>query len=679
MDDRMNQPLDFDHSKGRPPIVRNSREERIEKQDNARSCGNIPGSVDMDMVENGNETVTSAEGNIASGHNLGPGMNMTGGGQMNLNTMGPMNMHPGMMMGPRPIGASHMGMMNHGQHMGMLGNGQQMGVVVGPMNQMGGAINQIGGAMNPMPGFSGDMEFMMGDPSLVGRPHEVDGKEILHFKGFILVPPPPNSAPRSTREKPPGCKTVFVGGLPETVTEDMIGELLQTCGNIETIRLGKKFFAHIRFDSYDAVDKAIFYSGWRMKIGDKDDKPNTGRIHCDYATARDDQYEYECMQRAIEREQRHQRIMLAEMNRPPSPPRVARFSESEANNVTDMLKSSNGFTEAAHTLSEWMEKGQVTGRNANRFYTMLHSVNSTVRRLTGEKEQFEEELQNYKAQYKTKVTGLLSQMDQIENVFAKARQQRVWDHFSKPQRRNVELWTKVCQDLKQKHNDELLADREEDEMDLSDTEDGMPTVKKAKLYSGEMNSLQDENDSLKCQLEAYKNELDMSKHEGKSELEQKNTQITLLQQTLRGMQEQLLSTRNEVIQLQRKFDDAKEPEKATGETETPKPAAETEKAEANQNSPTTFSIEPTPCTRTINEGDARLLGLIVCFLHVHPFGASMDYIWSYLQRGGLPTKSSALESLLEAHPTMFAQKFVGVGLNLEKRWTFIGFPPGTSS
>lgn len=71
----------------------------------------------------------------------------------------------------------------------------------------------------------------MGDPSLVGRPHEVDGKEILHFKGFILVPPPPNSAPRSTREKPPGCKTVFVGGLPETVTEDMIGELLQTCGS----------------------------------------------------------------------------------------------------------------------------------------------------------------------------------------------------------------------------------------------------------------------------------------------------------------------------------------------------------------------------------------------------------------------------------------------------------------
>lgn len=69
-------------------------------------------------------------------------------------------------------------------------------------------------------------------------------------------------------------------------------------------------------------------------------------------------------------------------------------------------------------------------------------------------------------------------------------------------------------------------------------------------------------------------------------------------------------------------------------------------------------------------------GLIVCFLHVHPFGASMDYIWSYLKRGGLDTKSSQLENLLESYPGMFAQKMVGLGVNFEKRWTFIGFPPG---
>lgn len=75
-----------------------------------------------------------------------------------------------------------------------------------------------------------------------------------------------------------------------------------------------------------------------MKIGEKNDKPNTGRLHCDYATARDDQYEWECMQRTMEREQRHHHRMLLDMNRPPSPPRVAPYSEVEASSVTEMLK-----------------------------------------------------------------------------------------------------------------------------------------------------------------------------------------------------------------------------------------------------------------------------------------------------------------------------------------------------
>ena len=52
-----------------------------------------------------------------------------------------------------------------------------------------------------------------------------------------------------------------------------------------------------------------------------------------------------------------------------------------------------------------------------------------------------------------------------------------------------------------------------------------------------MNNLKDENDSLKCQLEAYKNELDVNKQESNAELSHKNKQISMLQQTLKGMQE----------------------------------------------------------------------------------------------------------------------------------------------
>jgi hypothetical protein len=48
---------------------------------------------------------------------------------------------------------------------------------------------------------------------------------------------------------------------------------------------------------------------------------------------------------------------------------------------------------------------------------------------------------------------------------------------------------------------------------------------------------QEENDSLRCQLEAYKNEVDLVRSDLKAELEQKEKQMKMLQQTLQGMQQ----------------------------------------------------------------------------------------------------------------------------------------------
>lgn len=78
-----------------------------------------------------------------------------------------------------------------------------------------------------------------------GENLEVDGKEILHFNGFILIPPPPHAPARSTREKPPGCKTVFIGGVPENATEEMLGELMQTCGGVETYTFAQNISHYI--------------------------------------------------------------------------------------------------------------------------------------------------------------------------------------------------------------------------------------------------------------------------------------------------------------------------------------------------------------------------------------------------------------------------------------------------
>ena len=47
------------------------------------------------------------------------------------------------------------------------------------------------------------------------------------------------------------------------------------------------------------------------------------------AQARDDQYEFECKQRAMEREERHRARIFEDMNRPPSPPPIPNYSDSE--------------------------------------------------------------------------------------------------------------------------------------------------------------------------------------------------------------------------------------------------------------------------------------------------------------------------------------------------------------
>lgn len=73
---------------------------------------------------------------------------------------------------------------------------------------------------------------------------------------FLIDLPPP-----STRERPPGCKTVFVGGLPENATEEIIQEVFEQCGDITAIRKSKKNFCHIRFAEEFMVDKAIYLSG----------------------------------------------------------------------------------------------------------------------------------------------------------------------------------------------------------------------------------------------------------------------------------------------------------------------------------------------------------------------------------------------------------------------------------
>lgn len=75
-----------------------------------------------------------------------------------------------------------------------------------------------------------------------------------------------------------------------------------------------------------------------MRLGSSTDKKDSGRLHVDFAQARDDFYEWECKQRMLAREERHRRKMEEDRLRPPSPPAIMHYSEHEAALLAEKLK-----------------------------------------------------------------------------------------------------------------------------------------------------------------------------------------------------------------------------------------------------------------------------------------------------------------------------------------------------
>ncbi|XP_041076016.1 ecto-NOX disulfide-thiol exchanger 2-like isoform X6 [Polyodon spathula] len=559
-------------------------------------------------------------------------------------------------------------------------------------------------------------------------------KEIIHCKSCTLFPsnpnpgihdgrvsvcpfvPPADLPPPATRQRPPGCKTVFVGGLPENATEQLIVEVFEQCGEIIAIRKSKKNFCHIRFAEEYTVDKALFLSGYRIRLGSSTDKKDTGRLHVDFAQARDDFYEWECRQRMLAREERHRRRVEEDLMRPPSPPPIVHYSEHECGQLAEMIKDDSKFPEVIRILLTWVERGEVNRRNANNFYSMIQSANSHIRRLMNEKAAHEKEMEEAKEKFMNALSGILVQFEQIVSVFHASAKQKAWDHFSKAQRKNLDMWRKQAEEIRNIHNEELMGIRREEEMEMSDDDMEDPSENRDADETGpaaQAEALKEENDSLRCQLDAYRNEVELLKQEqGKTQLPRteeedatRQQQLRFLQQALQGMQQQLLNTREELkkqeaelektreekVQLEIQLQSMKEkvdqpslilkhPVQETTDTndrgsdesaDQGNDSAVLEVASASkekENQPGKGASSPVK-----SEREALLVGIISTFLHVHPFGASIEYICSYLQRLDTKISTTEVETLLGRLPNTFQQEISGVGASLEKRWKFCGF------
>uniref|UniRef100_A0A8C2ZMC6 Ecto-NOX disulfide-thiol exchanger 1 n=1 Tax=Cyclopterus lumpus TaxID=8103 RepID=A0A8C2ZMC6_CYCLU len=553
---------------------------------------------------------------------------------------------------------------------------------------------------DPGLGLLASMNPLMGGISLVPPPPAPPDmpvvKEIIHSKSCTLFPQNPNLPPPSTRECPPGCKTVFVGGLPENATEELVREVFDPCGEIIAIRKSKKNFCHIRFSEEFMVDKAMYLSGYRMRIGSSTDKKDSGRIHVDFAQARDDLYEWECQQRLLAREERHRRKVHEDRLRPPSPPPIVHFSEHEAAMLAERLKDDHNFSEATVVLFTWIDRGEVNRRTANHFYSMIQSANGHVRRLMSEKAQHEEEMEHAKEVFKNALLAILNQFEQITAVFTAATRQKAWDHFSKAQRKNVDIWRKQCEELRNAHSEEIMGIRREEEMEMSDDEEDENPSKRLRTEENGVcdqtqASLKEENDSLRWQLEAYRNEVELLRREQRGGggggggrydedppvIQSSEVQIQLLQKNMHNMQQQLLSLQEQLRSKEAELEEARAEHRYLegGVASLRDQVSPTERGlkGLTQSPDRERRSEVIMRGGVASEKEALLLGIISTFLHVHPFGANLEYLWSYIQRLDSKVSPVDLQCLMVRLPSMFRQELSGVGATLEKRWKFCGF------
>lgn len=58
---------------------------------------------------------------------------------------------------------------------------------------------------------------------------------------------------------------------------------------------------------------------------------------------------------------------------------------------------------------------------------------------------------------------------------------------------------------------------------------------------------------------------------------------------------------------------------------------------------------------------------------VHPQGASLDYVVSYVRALFPATTQAAIHHVLQKHDEVFQRTTSGVGANIETRWTFAAF------
>lgn len=104
----------------------------------------------------------------------------------------------------------------------------------------------------------------------------------IYFSSGVIFPALPGTTIPQRREKPPGCRTIFIGGLPTGISEDNITEIFQRFGPIDEVKMHKQGVCHVRFENPESVELSFCVSGSRIKLHDQTESEAT-TLFIDYA------------------------------------------------------------------------------------------------------------------------------------------------------------------------------------------------------------------------------------------------------------------------------------------------------------------------------------------------------------------------------------------------------------
>lgn len=178
-------------------------------------------------------------------------------------------------------------------------------------------------------------------------------------------------------------------------------------------------------------------------------------------------------------------------------------------------------------------------------------------------------------------------------------------------------------------------------------------------------------------------------------LDIKEQQIKMLQETIRNMQTQLLETKSKEKDSGQRIKDLEDKLKSANVKELllkTKIATSNSAVHKKGDSSSSLSNDEQPLGdnnsdatsetalngpmikwERVDEDEARIISLVSAFLVVHPFGASTDYIWSYVNRFVPSVRPKGLEEILVRYSNLFTEDVTGVGAKIERKWRYNGF------